>query len=118
MRGLAINRLWITLTTTSLSVVVALGTFFPITAKAQGAPAARDFMNTPMNAHISCRFLVQQSRDRFFLKSSCGQNATVSRVRVATILWSFPMFKCSKDMLAFRWVVAKLESRERDPLAT
>jgi hypothetical protein len=75
-----------------LSIVVTLGTLFPVAAWAQGAPAARDFMNTPVDsASFFADFLYNQAQS-----SSSGlslpNNETASRIRVGTILWSFPMF--------------------------
>jgi hypothetical protein len=82
-----------TLTKASWIIVVALGTLFPVTTWAQGAPAARDFMNTPVYAgSFFVDFLYNNSQTASSSNLPVPNNETVSRVRVVTLLWSFPMF--------------------------
>jgi hypothetical protein len=93
LRRLAKRKRRVTLTKTSWIIVVALGTLFPVTTWAQGAPAARDFMNTPVNAAtFFADFLYNNSQTASSSNLPVPNNETVSRVRVVTVLWSFPMF--------------------------
>jgi hypothetical protein len=96
--GLCADRIrWITLTRTPLSIVVALVTgalvtLFPVTTRAQGAPAARDFLNTPVDA---VRFFVDYIHNEAETEAASDlplpNNETLSRLGTATILWSFPL---------------------------
>jgi hypothetical protein len=64
----------------------------PATMWAQGAPSARDFMNTPVNAGaLYGDFLYNKSETASSSSIPVPNNLTVSRVRVATYLWSFPL---------------------------
>jgi hypothetical protein len=92
LRKLADSNLWIALSKTPLRIVVGLGILFPVTAWAQGAPAARDFMNTPVNAGaIYGDFLYNSAETASSSNLPVPNNETVSRVRAVTYLWSFPM---------------------------
>jgi hypothetical protein len=83
---------WITLTKTSLSLVVALVTLFPAMTRAQGAPAARDFLNTPVNAgSFFLDYIHNESETEAASDSSLPNNERVSRLGAATLLWSFPL---------------------------
>ena len=84
--------LWITLTTTTLSLVVALVPLFPGTTRAQGAPAARDFLNTPVNASsFFLDYINNEAETEAASDSSLPNNERVSRLGAATLLWSFPL---------------------------
>jgi len=86
------RTLWITLTKTPWSIVVALVTLFPVTTRAQGAPAARDFLNTPVNAgSFFVDFLNNEAETEAASELPLPNNETVSRLGTATILWSFPL---------------------------
>ena len=79
--------------TTPLSLVVALGILFPVAAWSQGAPAARDFMNTPVDAaSFFADFLFNKAETVASSDIPVPNNETLSRVGVVTLLWSFPMF--------------------------
>jgi len=83
---------WITPTKTPLSIVVALVTLFPVTTRGQGAPAARDFLNTPVNAgSFFVDFLNNEAEIVAASDPPLPNNETVSRLGLATILWSFPL---------------------------
>jgi hypothetical protein len=73
-----------------LSIVVALVTLFPVTTRGQGAPAARDFLNTPVNAgSFFVDFLNNEAETVAASDPPLPNNETVSRLGTATILWSF-----------------------------
>ena len=83
---------WITLTKTLLSLVVALVTLFPGTTRAQGAPSARDFQNTPVNAvGFFLDYLNNEAETETVTDLPLPNNETVSRLGTATLLWSFPL---------------------------
>jgi hypothetical protein len=98
LRVLCAGRIrWITLTKMPLSLVVALVTvalvtLFPVTTRAQGAPAARDFLNTPVDA---VRFFIDYIHNEAETEAASDlplpNNETLSRLGLATILWSFPL---------------------------
>jgi hypothetical protein len=93
MQRLARHKSWMALNATYLSVAMSLGTLFPVTVRAQGAPAARDFMNTPINAaSFFGDFVFNRAETASSTNSSLPNNETLNRVAVVTILWSFPMF--------------------------
>jgi hypothetical protein len=88
---------WITLTKTPLSIVVALVTvalvtLFPVTTRGQGAPAARDFLNTPVNAgSFFLDYIHNEAETEAASDLPLPNNETLSRLGLATILWSFPL---------------------------
>jgi hypothetical protein len=66
---------------------------FQVTTWAQGAPAARDYMNTPVGvASFFADFLYNKSETASPSGLSLPNNETASRIRVVTLLYSFPMF--------------------------
>jgi hypothetical protein len=80
------------MTKTLVTIVISVATF-PLTAWAQGAPAARDFMNTPVDAaSFFADFLYNKSETASSSGLGLPNNETASRIRVVTILYSFPMF--------------------------
>jgi hypothetical protein len=93
MRRLTKRKLWIMLTKITLSFAVALGMLFPVTTWAQGAPAARDFMNTPVfQTSFFADFLYNKAESASSSNIPLPNNETLSRVRVVTLLYSFPLF--------------------------
>jgi hypothetical protein len=81
--------LWITLTKRQWISAVALGLLFPTMTWAQ---AARDYMNTPVNAgSFFLDFVHTRSETASASDLPLPNNLTVSRVRAATILYSFPL---------------------------
>ena len=74
---------------TSLSVVVALVTFFPVTVRAQ---APRDYLNTPVNAAtLQVYFTNTNTETASESDIPLPNNEVVSRSGVAVFLWSFPL---------------------------
>jgi hypothetical protein len=87
LRKLAESKFWMTVT------VIGLGILFPLKARGQGAPAARDFMNTPVNQlSYFADFLYNKAQSASSANLPVPNNETLSRVRFGTLLWSFPLF--------------------------
>jgi hypothetical protein len=79
------------LTRTRLSIAVALLTLFPVTAKAQSAPA-REFVNTPVNAaRFFLDFISTKAETAAESDLPLPNNEAVSRLGIATILYSYPL---------------------------
>jgi hypothetical protein len=77
---------------TRWAIVVGVGAL-PLITWAQGAPAARDFMNTPVDsASFFTDFLYNKAQSASSSNLSLPNNETASRIRVITLLYSFPMF--------------------------
>jgi outer membrane putative beta-barrel porin/alpha-amylase len=75
-----------------LSIVVALVTLFPVTTRAQGAPATRDFQNTPVNAvGFFLDYINNEAETEAASDLPLPNNERFSRLGTATILWSFPL---------------------------
>jgi hypothetical protein len=84
------NR-WMTLPLpkTTLSIVVAFITFFPVSISAQ---SPRDYLNIPVDqALLQLDFLNTNTETASASDLSLPNNLAVSRVGVATLLWSFPL---------------------------
>jgi hypothetical protein len=78
-----------TLLKTPLSIVVALVTFFPMTA---GAQSPRDYLNTPVDAALlQLDFLNTNTETASAADLPLPNNLAISRLAVATLLWSFPL---------------------------
>jgi hypothetical protein len=74
---------------TPLSIVVALVIFFPVSARAQ---AARDYLNTPVNAASAfVDFVNSNSETAAESDLPLPNNQAISRFGVITGLWSFPL---------------------------
>src|SRR6202042_778438 len=74
---------------TPLSIVVAFITFFPVGTKAQ---SPRDYLNIPVNqALLQFDFLNTNTETASASDVSLPNNLAVSRLGVATLLWSFPL---------------------------
>ncbi len=81
------------LTRTASSVILVVGAFLPVMTWAQGAPTARDFMNTPVAQwSYFADFLYNKAETASSSNVAIPNNETVSRVRVATLLYSAPWF--------------------------
>jgi hypothetical protein len=74
---------------TPLSFVVAFTTFIPVSTRAQ---SPRDYLNTPVNAAtLQLDFLNSNTETAAASDLSLPNNLVVSRLGVATLLWSFPL---------------------------
>jgi hypothetical protein len=72
-----------------LSVVVALITLFPVSTSAQ---SPRDYLNTPVNAAVlQLDFLNTNTETASASDLPLPNNLAVSRLGVATLLWSYPL---------------------------
>ena len=83
------RRTALSLLKTPLSIVVAFTTFFPVGTKAQ---SPRDYLNIPVNqALLQFDFLNTNTETASASDVSLPNNLAVSRLGVATLLWSFPL---------------------------
>jgi Putative MetA-pathway of phenol degradation len=74
---------------TPLSVVVAFIMFFPVSTRAQ---SPRDYLNTPVDAALlQLDFLNTNTETASASDLPLPNNLAVSRLGVATLLWSFPL---------------------------
>ena len=74
---------------TPWSIVAALITFFPVSTRAQ---SARDYLNIPVNqALLQFDFLDTNTETASGSDVPLPNNLSVSRLGVATLLWSFPL---------------------------
>jgi hypothetical protein len=74
---------------TPLSIVVVLITLFPVSTRAQ---SPRDYLNTPVNAAlIQFDFLNTNTETAAASDLPLPNNLAISRLGVATLLWSFPL---------------------------
>jgi hypothetical protein len=75
-----------------LGIFVAIAAIYPPATRAQGAPSARDFLNTPVNsAAIFVDYLSTNSETAADSDLPLPNNEAVTRLGTATILYSFPM---------------------------
>jgi Putative MetA-pathway of phenol degradation len=82
-------RVPLSLPKTPLSIVVAFITFFPVSTKAQ---SPRDYLNTPVNAAVlQFDFLNTNTETAAASDLPLPNNLAVSRLGVATLLWSYPL---------------------------
>jgi hypothetical protein len=82
-------RVPLSLPKTPLSIVVAFITFFPVSTKAQ---SPRDHLNTPVNAAVlQFDFLNTNTETAAASDLPLPNNLAVSRLGVATLLWSYPL---------------------------
>jgi hypothetical protein len=78
-----------TLPKTPLSIVVAFLTFFPVSTRAQ---SPRDYMNIPVDAALlQVDFLNTNTETVSASDVSLPNNLAISRLGVATLLYSFPL---------------------------
>jgi len=71
------------------SIVVAFITFFPVSTKAQ---SPRDYLNIPVNqALLQLDFLNTNTETASASDVSLPNNLAISRLGVASLLWSFPL---------------------------
>jgi hypothetical protein len=78
-----------TLLKTPLSAVVAFITFFSVSTRAQ---SPRDYLNTPVNATtLQLDFLNTNTETASASDLPLPNNLAVSRLGVATLLWSYPL---------------------------
>ena len=83
------RKRWMTLLKTPLSAVVAFITFFSVSTRAQ---SPRDYLNTPVNATtLQLDFLNTNTETAFASDLPLPNNLAVSRLGVATLLWSYPL---------------------------
>jgi hypothetical protein len=74
---------------TPLSIVVAFLTFFPVSTRAQ---SPRDYMNIPVDAALlQVDFLNTNTETVSASDVSLPNNLAISRLGVATLLYSFPL---------------------------
>jgi len=74
---------------TPLSIVAAFTTFFPVSTRAQ---SPRDYLNTPVNqALLQFDFLNTNTETASASDVPLPNNLAISRLGVATLLWSFPL---------------------------
>ena len=74
---------------TPFVIVVAFITFFPVTTSAQ---SPRDYLNTPVDASMFFLDLLNNNSETAAESDlPLPNNLAVSRVGVATVLWSFPL---------------------------
>ena len=75
--------------TTPLSIVVAFMMFFPVSTRAQ---SPRDYLNTPVDAAVlQVDFLNSNTETASASELPLPNSLAVSRLGVATFLWSFPL---------------------------
>jgi hypothetical protein len=94
MRGLSYSyfaqrKLRMTLPKTRLSIVLAFLWFLPASIRAQ---SPRDYLNTPVHAAtIQLGFLKSNTETASASDLALPNNVAVSRLGVASLLWSFPL---------------------------
>jgi hypothetical protein len=82
------RKRWMTLPKT-FAIVVAFITFFPVSTRAQ---SPRDYLNTPVDAAVlQLDFLNTNTETASASDLPLPNNVAVSRVGVATLLWSYPL---------------------------
>jgi hypothetical protein len=85
------RKLWkpLPLPKTPLSIVVVFVALFPVSTRAQ---SPRDYLNTPVNAAlIQLDFLNTNTETASASDLTLPNNLAVSRLGVATLLWSYPL---------------------------
>jgi hypothetical protein len=83
------RRMTLSLPKTPLSIVVAFITLFPMSPRAQ---SPRDYLNIPVNqALLQFDFLNTNTETASASDLPLPNNLAVSRLGVATLLWSFPL---------------------------
>jgi hypothetical protein len=83
------SRMTLSLPKASLSIVVALTTFFPVSTRAQ---APRDYLNTPVNAAlVQLDYSNSNTETASASNLPLPNNESVGKLGVDTLLWSYPL---------------------------